>query len=311
MPGMPIGPGHPDYSVTGTSQFIPEIWSGKMQVKFYAETCIAEICNTDWEGEIRKMGDTVIIRSIPSITINDYVVGQKLSYERPQSPSLVLNVNKGKYWGIELNDVMKVQSDLPLLDKWTDDAVRQLKIKVETVFWSDSTVYAGCDPANMGATAGARSASYNLGAAGAPLQITKANVLDVIVDAGTVLDEQNIPEEGRWLVIPVWMAGLIKKSDLKDASLTGDGKSILRNGRIGMIDRFTLYASNLLYFVTDVGTCYYIPFGQKSGLSFASQITETEKLRNPYDFGDIVRGLKVFGYKPTKPQAYGILYAKK
>jgi len=311
MPGMPIGPGNPDYSVAGTSQFIPEIWSGKMQVKFYAETHLAEICNTDWEGEIKKMGDTVIIRSIPSITINDYVVGQKLNYERPVSPSFSLSINQGKYWGIELNDVMKVQSDLPLLDKWTDDAARQLKIKVEKAFWADSTIYSGAAATNVGATAGAVSAGFNLGVAGTPIQITKANVLDYIVDCGSVLDENNVPEEGRWMVIPVWMAGLIKKSDLKDASLTGDGKSVLRNGRIGGIDRFILYSSNLLYSVADVGTDYYIPFGQKNALSFASQITETEKLRNPYDFGDIVRGLKVYGYKPTKTTAYGFLYARK
>ena len=309
--GMPVAPGHPDYTAAGTNDFIPEVWSGKMQVKFYDFTCITQITNTDWEGEIKKMGDTVNIRSIPSITINDYVVGQKLNYERPQSPSLILNIDKGKYWGIELNDVMKVQSDLPLLDKWTDDAVMQLKIKVENGFFGDPAVYAGCHAANMGATAGAKSASYNMGAAGAPIQITKANVLDVIVDSGSVLDEQSVPEDGRWMAIPTWMAGLIKKSDLKDASLTGDGKSILRNGRIGMIDRFTLYASNLLFSAVDVGTCYYSLFGHRAGLSFASQITETEKLRNPYDFGDIVRGLKVYGYKATKPEAYGVLYCKK
>ncbi len=309
--GMPLAPGHPDYTAAGTADFIPEIWSGKLQVKFYDATCLSQICNTDWEGEIKKMGDTVIIRSIPSITINDYVVGQKLSYERPQSPSLSLNINKGKYWGIELNDVMKVQSDLPLLDKWTDDAVQQLKIQVETGFFADSVIYAGCQAANRGATAGAKSASYNLGAATAPVQITKANVLELIVDCGSVLDEQSVPEEGRWMVIPTWMAGLIKKSDLKDVSLTGDGKSVLRNGRIGMIDRFTLFASNLLYSVTDVGTCYYSLFGTRTGISFASQITETEKLRNPYDFGDIIRGLKVYGYKPTKTEAYGVLYCKK
>ena len=63
--------------------------------------------------------------------------------------------------------------------------------------------------------------------------------------------------------------------------------------------------------MTDVGTDYYAPFGQKNALSFASQITETEKLRNPYDFGDIVRGLKVYGYKPTKRTAYGFLYCQK
>ena len=61
-----------------------------------------------------------------------------------------------------------------------------------------------------------------------------------------VMFEQNIPETGRWLVIPAWLAAMIKKSELRDVSLSGDGASMLRNGRLGMIDRFTLYMSNLL-----------------------------------------------------------------
>ena len=47
---------------------------------------------------------------------------------------------------------------------------------------------------------------------------------------GTVLDEANCPEGDRFLVIPAKMAGLIKQSDLKDASITGDGSTPLRNG---------------------------------------------------------------------------------
>lgn len=49
--GMAYAVGHPDYSASGTSDFIPELWSGKMQVKFYASTLLNEICNTDWEGK--------------------------------------------------------------------------------------------------------------------------------------------------------------------------------------------------------------------------------------------------------------------
>ena len=61
-----------------------------------------------------------------------------------------------------------------------------------------------------------------------------------------MLDEQNIPEQGRWIVMPAWAAALIKASELRQAYLSGDQTSILRNGRLGMIDRFTLYVSNLL-----------------------------------------------------------------
>ena len=310
---MPVAPGHPDYSSTGPNEFVPQLWSGKMQVKYYAYCVLTHITNNDWEGEIKKMGDTVFIRSIPSIAVNDYYIGKKLNYENPQSPALTLTIDKGKDWGIKLNDVYRIQSDLPLLDKWTTDASLQMKIKVETSFFADPVVYAGMDAANMGATAGAKSQSYNMGAAGAPIQLTKANVLDYIVDMNCVLDEQNVLDDQRWIVLPTWAVGMIKKSDLKDASLMGDGQSTLRNGRIGMIDNTTIYKSNLLNVVADGSgvPATYALFGHKNGLTFASQVTETEKLRDPFDFGDIVRGLKIYGYKAAKPQAFGCLYIRK
>ena len=36
-----------DAGYTG-SKFIPEIWSGKLQVKFYKSTVFGEIANTDY-----------------------------------------------------------------------------------------------------------------------------------------------------------------------------------------------------------------------------------------------------------------------
>ena len=76
-----------------------------------------------YEGEIKKQGDTVIIRTLATVSISDYVVGQSLNYERPTSVATSLSIDKGKYWAMELDDVMKVQSDIQLLNKWTDDAM--------------------------------------------------------------------------------------------------------------------------------------------------------------------------------------------
>ena len=306
----PVVPGHPDYTRSGASKFIPEIWSGKLLKKYYDYTILTSICNTDYEGEIKNQGDTIIIRAIPTITINDYVVGQALNYERPVSTALTMTIAKGKYWGVEVDDVMKVQADVELLGKWTDDAAMQLKITVETGFFS--TVYADPHASNRGLTAGVRSLGYNMGVSGTPAQVNKVNVLDYIIDAGSVLDEQNVPETGRWFVIPTWMAGMIKKSDLKDASLTGDGTSPLRNGRIGQIDRFTLYSSNLLATAPDGGkNCFYSMFGTNDGITFASQLVKTETLRAQNAFADLVRGLKVYDYKTIKPEAIGTLYCYK
>ena len=122
---------------------------------------------------------------------------------------------------------------------------------------------------NKGNTAGRITGNIDLGSTGTPVAITKTNVLDYLVDLGTVLDEANCPEGDRFVVIPAKMAGMIKKSDLKDAALAGDSTSILRNGRLGMIDRFTIYMSHNLSVSSGK---FSLIAGHKMGLTFASQI---------------------------------------
>lgn len=304
----PVTPGGVAYS----GKWIPEIWSAKLNVKFYDMTVLAAISNTDYEGEIRDKGDKVIIRQIPTITTRTYNKGQDLIYEQPQSANVELMIDKGHYWGVIMDDVDKAQADIEWIGKFTQDAAEQLKIAVDTQVLS--TIYADVSTTNSGLTAGRRSAGLNLGVTGTPLALDKTNILDKIVDAGVALDENNIPELGRYIVMPPAMLGLLKQSDLKDASLTGDAVSTLRHGRVGMIDRFTVYSSNLLATVSDGGhTCANMLFGHKSALAFAAQIPigKVERMRSEKAFGELVRGLCVYGYKVIKPEAIGNLYGYK
>ncbi|MBY6093855.1 hypothetical protein [Ferrimonas balearica] len=283
-----------------TSKFIPAIWAGKLVEKLYKSTVFGEIANTDYEGEISSHGDKVIIRTVPTLTITDYVKGAGLTYENPDSPAVELLIDKGKYFAFNCYDIDTYQSDLNLMDSWASDGAEQMKIAIDGDVLG--SVYADAAAANAGATAGVISGDINLGTGGAPVSITAANVLDVLVDYGTVLDEQNVPESNRWVVLPAWMCAMIKKSDLKDASLAGDGTSILRNGRLGMIDRFTVYHSNNL----DVSAGNTnVMFGHKKAITFASQITEMENIPNPNDFGKLVRSLNVYGFKTIDPNALG------
>jgi len=300
----PVSPGNPNYS----GNFIPEIWSGKLIENFYDATVLAQISNTDYEGEIRQYGDTVNIRTTPEITIRDYVKGQTLVVENPDKPKIQLLIDKGEYFSCVEDDVDKVQSDIVLMDMWSKDASERMKIKIDQRVLTD--ILPGVDTFNKGATAGRISGAFDLGTTGAPLTVTKdgatstTSVIDLLVDMGTVLDEANAPEQNRFIVIPAKMAGLIKKSELKDASLTGDSITPLRNGRLGMIDRFTVYVShNLSRSGTGGSTKYNIIAGHKMGFTFASQMTNMETLRAQSTFGNIIRGLQVYGYKVTKGEA--------
>ena len=309
----PIKPGsdfatNPAYSGT----FIPTIWSGKLNVKFYATTVFGEIANTSYEGEIKQLGDKVIINNVPSITIRNYEIGNQLTYEVPAPNTVELLIDKARYFGVNVSDVLEFQSQPRLMDMFTSDASKQMAIEI------DRDVLLGTfdqgHVANMGSNAGVLSGSYDLGTDVAPIALTGDNVIELITAMASVLDEQNVPDTDRWLVISPYVRNILMASDLRQAFLTGDPTSPIRNGKIGMIDRFTVYVSNNLPVadankdfqgVDDPGTPrrQAIIAGHKSAITFASQIAKVESLPNPNDFGTLVRGLNVYGYKVVKPEA--------
>ncbi len=307
----------PSYSGT----FIPQLWSAKLNVKFYAATVFGEISNTNWEGEIKGMGDTITINNIPDITISSYSVGAGLSYQVPTPSTLTLQINKGKYFAFQVSDVLEYQAKPKLMDVFSNDAAMKMKIAIDsTVIYN---TFQGAAAANIGATAGANTSSYNLGTDTAPVALNAANVLQLLTAFSGVLDEQNVPETDRWLVIDPYTRQLLMQSNLAQAQFMGDSESMVRNGRIGKIDRFTVYVSNQLPraaagsntpYVSGDGTENTITStgsakrriliaGHKSAITFASQMTKTETVRNPNDFGDFVRGMNVFGYTTSKSQA--------
>ena len=296
----PAGSTSTDYVAAG---FIPEIWSGKLIEKFYAATVLAAISNTDYEGEIKSYGDRVKIRTKPTLIINDYLVNGDLALQRPVGSSVELTIDKGKYFAAILDDVIEKQSDINNLSLWADDASEQMKITVDTgVLLS---ILNQANPANQGATAGAISGNINLGTSGAPVATVGRNpstgqveIIDVILRLGQCLDELNIPETGRWIVMPTWATFQIKRSELREVFISGDSVSILRNGRFGQVDRFTIYASNLLPNGVAAGLAagvYPIFGGHAHGLTFASQLTNVETIRSERTFGQILRGLQVYG----------------
>ncbi len=286
---------------SSSMQYVPVIFSGKLLTKFYASSTLASVSNTEYEGEIKKYGDTVKIRQTPDITIRDYNKGQVLTNEQPTATSVELYIDKGKYWSFVTDDVDDAQTDLKsYVSDWTDDASKQMVITVETEVYVDIGSDAHTD--NQGVAAGAISGAYDIGSDPVPLVVTRSNIVEKIVEMGAILDEQNIPDDGRFLIIPVWMSSLLKTSDLKQAYLTGDSTSPIRNGLIGMIDRFNIYVSNLLY----MPSYTEVLFGSPKALTFATQITKTKVQDNPDGFGMLYRGLQVYGYEVILPEALGL-----
>lgn len=326
-------------STAHSPAFIPTLWSKKLNAKYYVDNQLTEIVNTNWEGEIKNQGDTVRIRIAPTLTINDYTVGQNLSYEVPLPNYQDMTVDKGKTFSFQVNDVLEAQADLDMMNMYMEDAAKQMKISIaDEVYFNTFVQTAGATgvPAtyyaaagNYGANAGVKSGALNLGTTDVPIDVTTTanNLLQLILKMGAALDEQNVPESSRWLLLTPYDRQILMMSDLGKSYISGDSSSIVRTGKVGMIDRFNIYVSNLLphraadkawvsgqtatstgvaYDTTDNTAQRMIIAGTKDAISFASQVNKTETLRNQSDFGDLVRGLQVYGRKVVKGEALTI-----
>ena len=271
---------------TGTTSevnFIPEIFSKLLQAKFYKQSVLPAISNTDYEGEISGQGDKVTIRTVPAVTINDYA--GSITTQELTTAKVELLIDKAKYYSFKIDDVLAAQADINLLEAASSDASEGMRVAVETDVLANVVT---------GATT-----------TGSQTTITKDNVLTEILGASKALDELNIPEEGRFMVLSPEFISLLKQSELRQAQITGDDTSPLRNGKVGMIDRFTVYQSNMLYTPgsgSDSGYTHILA-GHPKAISFASQFTNAETIRMEATFGDAVRGLKVYGSKVVVPDA--------
>ena len=325
-PGFPVAsPFNTTPAYSGT--FIPAVWSAKMNAKFYAASVYGDIANTNWEGEISNMGDKVVINTAPTIAVRNYVVGAGLTYDVPAPDAQELNIDKGKYFAFQVNDVLAYQAQPNLIDVFSEDAAQQMRIAIDSNVTYN--VFNKADAANMGATAGAKSGGYNLGTDAAPIVLTAANTLQKILEMASVLDEQNVPDSGRWIVIDPMTRTLLLQSPLAQAYFTGDATSPVRNGLIGMIDRFKVYVSNQMP-KSNAGEAFWrsgdgtetsiatantagkfraIMAGHMTALTFAASITKLETVRNPTDFGDYVRGLNVYGFKAVAPKGLSMMVA--
>lgn len=276
------------FSTGATSEvnFIPEVFSKLLQAKFYSSSVLPAISNTDYEGEISGQGEKVVIRTVPTININDYtgsITNQELTTSKVE-----LLIDKAKYYSFKMDDVLEAQSDINMLDAATTDAAEQMRVAVETNVLASSIT---------GATTITSQTT-----------ITASNVLTSILDIGKALDELNIPEEGRYMVLSPTFVSLLKQSELRQAYLTGDATSPLRNGQVGVVDRFTIYQSNMLFTASSGADNGYthILAGHPKALCFASQFTNTETVRLESTFGSAVRGLKVYGSKIVVPDAIAV-----
>ena len=270
--------------------FTPEIWSAMMLESLKKNLVFGQetVVNRDYEGEISEVGDTVHIRSISRPTISSYTKGGTLTYETLTDAQRTLLIDQAKSFSFVVDDIDKAQQPGGTLEGALKEAVYGLRDVADQYI---AALYTGAQAANAIGTVSVTTAAL------AYTQLRKLSVK---------LDEANVPEEGRFVVVPPWYYGLLLESDLflrADAS-TDPG---LRNGKVGTVLNMDVLKSNNAPFVT--GDDYAVIAGHPSALTFAEQILNIEDIRLQTTFGTAVRGLYVYGAKLVRPDSIATVVA--
>lgn len=274
--------------------FIPELWSARLMYALDKSHVAANLVNRDYEGTIRQQGDTVHINTIGAITVNDYT--RNTDIEDPEiltTTDQTLEINQAKYFNFQIDDVDAAQAAGNMMDTAMGRAAYALNDVSDSYLLG--LIAAGANSGNI------------LGSSAA-VSLTADNVYNNIVDLRTVLDKANVPNTGRYIVIPPEVYGLLLKDDrFVKATDGGTANNTLLNGNVGSAAGFTVYMSNNVPFSTDT---WSIPASVASSTTYAEQIVSTEAYRMEKRFADAVKGLHVYGAKVTDGKAIAVLKCK-
>ena len=276
--------------------FIPQLWSAQLLTSLKKSLIYGQesITNRNYQGEISSYGDTVKIHAIGAVTVGDYTKNTDMT--KPQTltgSETTLVINQSKYFNFQIDDIDKAQQNPKVMAEAMNESAYALRNTADQYI-------AGCMVTGM-------KSEHTIGSDSAPKVATKADAIDYLVDLGVILDEANIPEDGRFVVIPPFYHALIEKSDKWQHTETG--VDIIKNGYVGRMAGFDVYKSNNV--PNTEKAKYKIIAGHPMATTYAEQINEVEGYRPESRFADAVKGLHLYGAKVVRPEALAMLVVNK
>lgn len=276
------------------TSFIPELWNARLLYALEKNHVATNLVNRNYEGEIKNAGDTVHINTLGAVSVRTYAQGTDLSYDALSTTDQTLEIDQQKYFAFSLDDVDKAQAAGDIMDTAMGRAAYSLA-DVSDAFL-------------LGKIAAGGSSSNYVGSSGSPVALTTSNIYSNIVALRTALDKQNVPTQGRTLVVPPEAYALLLQ-DARFTSVQGIADGVITNGLVGRVAGFDIYMSNNVVKTSADTPVYSITAQIADATTYAEQIIKTEALRPEASFSDAVRGLHVYGAKVTRPEEIATLFA--
>ena len=288
--------------------FVPEIFSKKIQNFFRKSSVIEAITNTDYAGEISAFGDTVNIIKEPVITVAAYTRAASTSKQFLTDQELTLVIDKANSFKFIVDDIEERLSHINFASVGASSAAYTLKDTMDSEVLS--TMFAGVSTSSPDHRLGGDGNGSALASFSANDPLDMGNVsgelspLKIMARLARLLDDSQVPEEGRWFVAkPEFYEELADTDSKLMSSDFNQGDGGVRNGLVasGQIRGFSMYKSSNVPATTNAtGQCLG---GHISSTATAQSILNIETLRDTDTFGDIVRGLHVYGRQVLRDDA--------
>jgi len=279
-------------------EFIPTVWASRLLTALGGALVYGQagVCNRDYEGEIRESGNTVKIASIGDVSIDNYTKDADISDpEALTDEDMSLLIDQAKYFNFYVDSIDRAQQNVNVLDEAMRRAAWRLRDESDTFL--------------AGTMEAVVPAGNKIGSTMTPKVPTKDDAYEYLVDLGVLLDENNTPIDGRFVVVPAWFHGLLLKDDRFVRSGTMHGERRLQNGEVGEAAGFSILKSNNVPNTT--GTKYKIMAGHSIATAYVEQIVDVQTYKPEKRFGDAVKGLHVYGAKVVRPSNLAMLIASK
>jgi hypothetical protein len=273
--------------------FTPTLWSAKLLNNLNDAHVYANCLNRDYEGQIKQVGDTVKINSIGRITIRPYAKNTVIvTPDTLVGSQLMLAITQANYFNFEIDDIDEAQNNIKLMNDAMQEAAWGLADTADA--WIAAGLAADVDIANILA----------------PVTVGTGpgddDAYETLVDLDVQLTVNNVPRQGRWVVVPPWLEGLLRKDPRFVSFGTDANKGALRGEPIGSGAGFNVWMSNNVPFA---GPAFTLIAGYKGAATYAEQIDKVEAFRPQDSFSDACRGLHIFGGKVTRPYALASVVA--
>lgn len=267
------------------SAFIPEIWSQKLNNMLTKNCVMLQCVNKNYEGEIKNQGDTVRIITPAAVSIST-VTDSVITYNELNPTETDLVIDQKKFFAFKIGDVAKAQANQDIMEAHLQNA----KSAIETV--QDAYLlgqHAFVDANNL------------VGTEAIPITLDTSTIYKNFVNLALRLKNSDAVSNNQkpWVVInPTIESYLLQSTEFISAYNVAD--ETLREGAIGRIAGMDVLVSTNL---TATNGKFYVLAGTNEAITFASQLSKIESLRDKDSFSDLVRGLYLYGALTVQPKS--------